>query len=160
MPVSPGSLSRWLRDIELNDEQRARIHQKNLASRQKFVEFAQRKHRTSQLEKSGLMMRWFRECCNVSEQKFRIRVQLYDAAHRQHIEQFWSQVTGISTQQFTKPILKLSPSSQRTRGNPLPYGTLHLRIAGVHLLTKIQGWMKGLSLAPSSSPAQDVSFSG
>ena len=101
----------------------------------------------------ALMMRWFRWCCQVPEQKFRARIQLHDAAQLQKSEQFWSSLTGIPTQQFTKPILKLSPSSQRKRGNSLPYGTIHIRIADVHLLTTIQGWMSGLSLAPSSSPA-------
>ena len=108
----------------------------------------------------ALVMRWFRVCCLVPEQKFRARVQLHDAGRLKDVERFWSCLTGIPASQFTKPLLKLSPSSQRKRGNVLPYGTLHLRIADVHLLTKIHGWIKGLSAAPSSSPAQDVSFSG
>ena len=101
----------------------------------------------------ALMMRWFRMCCQVPEQKFRARVQLHDTAQQLEAERFWSTLTGIPAEQFTRPMLKLSPSSQRKRGNSLPYGTIHIRIADVQLLTKIRGWMKGLTLAPSSSPA-------
>ena len=107
-----------------------------------------------------LIMRWFRVCCRVSEGKFRARVQLHDLTQRGAAEQFWSSLTAIPLLQFTRPILKLSSSSQRKQGNRLLYGTLHIRIAYVRLLMRIQGWARGLSMAPSSSPAQDVSFSG
>ena len=101
----------------------------------------------------ALVMRWFRRCCGVGEQKLRARVQLHDPTRRQEAEHFWSNVTQIPTQQFTQPILKISSTSRGKMGNRLPYGTLHIRIADVHLLTRIQGWIRGLSLAPSSSPA-------
>ena len=104
-------------------------------------------------EMINLMMRWFRKCCGVGEHKFRARVQLHNSARRQESEHFWSNVTQIPTQQFTQPILKISSTSRGKMGNRLPYGTLHIRIADVHLLTRIQGWIRGLSLAPSSSPA-------
>lgn len=200
--VSRGSLSRWLRDTRLTEAQHARIHEKNLAVRRKFVEYNERRHVDSQTNKRetlqqsakeiggisarelhivgtalywaegskgyltsvvefvnadpamiALMMRWFRECCTVPEQKFRARVHLHHPDQRHACEQFWSHLTGIPTRQFTKPIVKLSPTSQRKRGNTLPYGTLHLRIADVHLLMRIRGWVQGLGLAPSSSPA-------
>ena len=202
LPVSPGSLSRWLRDIELTEEQHTRIHQQNLTIRRAFVEWNHR-HRThvraqkAELIKQragtvgeltpreltligaalywaegckspltsgvefvnadpamiGLMMRWFRECCRVPESKFRARAQLHDPQRLHEVQRYWSQVTGVPVTQFTKPILKLSSSSQRKRGNSLPYGTAHIRIADVHLLTIIRGWIAGLGLAPSSSPA-------
>ena len=200
--VSRGSLSRWLRDIELTEDQRARIHQKNAFIRKQFVESNGRKRVRRQAEKCAtleqcagsigslslrelrllgtalywaegskgnltsvvefvnadpamiaLMMRWFRICCAVPAQKFRARVQLHDAERMEDVERFWSDLTGIPTVQFTKPILKLSPTSQQKRGNSLPYGTLHIRIADVQLLTQIRGWIHGLSTAPSSSPA-------
>ena len=209
LSVSRSSLSRWLRDIGLTEDQQARIHQKNVAIRRKFVEFNDNKRIRCQAEKRAtmarcandvgslsarelqllgaglywaegcksdstsvvefvnsdlamiaLMMRWLRICCRVPEQKLRARVQLHDAGRVQDVERFWSQITSIPVRQFTKPILKLSSSSQRKRGNILPYGTFHIRISDVRLLTKIRGWIEGLKMAPSSSPAQDVSFSG
>ena len=202
VPVSKGSLSRWLKHVELSAAQQQRIDQKTHQIHRRFIEYNQRKQReveakrvqcveecrrevgrlthrelwlvgaalywaegckgrltsvvefvNSDPQMIALMMRWFRECCSVSEKKFRVRIQLHDAARVPQVQQFWSELTGISLTQFTKPMLKISPSSQRRCGNLLPYGTAHLRIADVHLLTRIQGWIQGLSLAPSSSPA-------
>ena len=209
LPVSQGSLSRWLRDIPLTDEQRARFEgmqafvraqliERNrlrrasaIAAREKIVEEAVRTigsltirelrlvgaalywaegckgQLTSVVEfvnadpgMIALIMRWFRQCCLVPEEKFRARVQLHSPSQQGAAEEFWSALTGIPLHQFTRPMLKLSPSSQKKQGNHLPYGTLHIRIADVRLLMRIQGWARGLSMAPSSSPAQDVSFSG
>lgn len=100
----------------------------------------------------AVMMRWFRLCCHVPEHKLRARIQLHDATQRDRVEQFWSHLTGIPTSQFTYPIFKVASSSQGKRGNCLPYGTLHVRIADVNLLAQIRGWIHGLGLAPSSSP--------
>ena len=201
--VSRGSLSRWLRDIELTQEQQARIHGTSLSIRKKFVEYNQRKRVAVQAKKAhvirqaaaeeigsltrrelqlvgtalywaegckspfnslvefvnadptmiALMMRWLRVCCEVPEHQLRGRVQIHDASRLQEVQQFWSSLTGIPTRQFTEPILKVSVTSRGKRGNCLPYGTMHIRIADVQLLTRIQGWIKGLGLAPSSSPA-------
>ena len=198
LAASQSSLSRWLRNVELTPDQHARIHRKNLAVRQRFVEWNSRRRIETRVRKDQLashcaaeigelslrelqligvslywaegskgmvefvnadpnmirlVMQWFRRCCQVPESKFRAKVQLYDLARREDTERFWSTLTGIPLQQFTKPIDKLSPGSRRKRGNTLPYGTLHIRISDVQLLTKIQGWIHGLNMAPSSSPA-------
>lgn len=100
-----------------------------------------------------VLMRWFRECCEVTEQKFHARVQLHAREQQAVAEAFWSQLTGIPLTQFTAPLWKTSRTSQRKRGNCLPYGTLQIRIADVSLLTRIHGWIEGLGMAPSSSPA-------
>ncbi len=202
LSVSGGSLSRWLRDIEMTQEQQERIHQKNAHIRQKFIDYNQQKRHdvlalkeeclrnaareigsiakrellligtalywaegckgtfTSVVEFVNadpamvqLIMQWFRICCQVPESKFRAKVQLHDVGRLEETQRFWSRLTGISVEQFTQPIKKLSSSSQGKRGNILPYGTIHIRIADVHLLTRIRGWVQGLGLAPSSSPA-------
>ena len=197
--VSRGSLSRWLRDIELTPDQQRRIHQQNLVIRRKFVQYNHQKRAVALAEKDqlctqaaqevallssrelclvgaalywaegtkaglvefvnsdpamvALMMRWFRECCGVPEAKFRGRLQLHDPTRVTVVQAFWSQLTGIPLQQFTRPFQKLSPTSQRKRGNCLPNGIIHIRIADVRLLARIGGWIKGLGTAPSSSPA-------
>ena len=209
VPVSRGSLSRWLQDIQLTNDQHERLLGKSAGTRRMFVAWNHLRQTTTQARKRAirersradigrltgrelqligsalywaegskgvdtsvvefvntdpsmiaLIMRWFRLCCHVPEPKFRARVQFHDAARQETVEAFWSEITEIPRGQFTRPFLKLSPSSQRKLGNRLPYGTIHIRIADVQLLEMIQGWIKGLGLAPSSSPAQDVSFSG
>ena len=167
--VSRGSLSRWLQRIELTEQQQRRISRNVESTRRKFADYNRRRQLNARAQKVmtlqeaanmiALMMRWFRLCCQVPESNVRARIQLHDVIHLNAAQVFWSRVTGIPTSRFTKPAVKISPSSQRKQGNRLPYGTIHLRIADVRLLTRIQGWMRGLGMAPSSSPAQDVRFS-
>lgn len=101
----------------------------------------------------ALLMRWFRICCRVPESKFRARLQLHHVNQVADATAYWSDVTGLPGTQFTSPFVKISRSSQQKTGNRLPYGVLHIRIADARLLTKIQGWIAGLRLAPSSSLA-------
>lgn len=97
-----------------------------------------------------LIMRWFREVCEVPEQKFWAYVQVHSKQGLDAVEEFWFQVTGIPRSRFTKPHLKVSRSSQRRRGNILPNGTVHVGICDTQLYHRILGWIQGLS-APSSS---------
>lgn len=92
-----------------------------------------------------LMMRWFREICNVPESKFKIRIQIHNAANIKEGIKFWSSNTGVPQNQFTKSYIKISPSSKRKTGNKHPYGICHIRIADTYLLMKIKGWINGLS---------------
>jgi transcriptional regulator with XRE-family HTH domain len=97
-----------------------------------------------------LIMRWFRGICKVPEHKFRLKVQSYDKEKVAEHELFWSKLTGISLEQFIKPYIKQSKYSKLRRGNILPYGTLHVRIADVNLLSKILGWINGFRASSSS----------
>ncbi len=98
-----------------------------------------------------LMMRWFREICCVQESQFRIRIQIHNAADVAKIKWYWSEITGIPDNQFTKAYVKTSPTSKRKSGNLIPYGVCSIRISDIKLITGIRGWIKGL-MALSSSP--------
>lgn len=52
--VSKGGLNYWLRDIELTEAQKARIHGKNLDIRKKFVEYNRLKRKRSILAKETI----------------------------------------------------------------------------------------------------------
>jgi hypothetical protein len=97
-----------------------------------------------------LIMRWFRDICKVPEYKFRLKVQSYDKGKVAEHELFWSKLTGVPLEQFIKPYTKQSKYSKLRRGNILPYGTLHVRIADVNLLSKILGWINGFRASSSS----------
>lgn len=200
IPVSKGSLSYWLRDIELTNNQKRRIYNKNLDIRRKFVEYNDLKRKKAISEKEEafktaskeidslskqelkligialywaegyktdmaksvefansdpnmirLIMRWFREICNVSNGKFRIRIQIHNAGNIDKAIEFWSLNTGVSSKQFTKPYIKISPTSKGKSENLLPYGICHVRISNAKLLARIKGWINGLKVAPWSS---------
>ena len=97
-----------------------------------------------------LMMRWFREVCGVRESKFRIRLQVYNEKNVDKIIDFWAKNTGIPHSQFTKPYLKTSPTSKKKVGNLTPCGICSIRISDIQLITKIRGWIQGLTALSSS----------
>lgn len=98
-----------------------------------------------------LMMRWFREICLVQEDQFRIRIQIHNEANIGEANRFWSELTSIPIDQFTKPYTKTSSTSKRKAGNLVPLGICSIRISDVKLINRIRGWIRGL-MALSSSP--------
>ncbi len=91
-----------------------------------------------------LMIRWFQEICGVPKNKIRIRMQSHNPENIKKCTGFWSIRTGIPVEQFTKPYIKISPTSQQKVGNLLEHGVCHIRISDSRLLTKIRGWINGL----------------
>lgn len=92
-----------------------------------------------------LIMKWFRVICMVAEDKFRIRIQCHGTENADNCKKYWSEITGVPMRQFTKPYIKISPSSKKKVGNLCPNGVCHIRISDTSLLTKIKGWIEGLS---------------
>ena len=91
-----------------------------------------------------LIMKWFREICNVPESKFKIRIHIHDTSNLGEATKFWSSATRIPLSQFTKSYTKTSPSSKRKAGNKHPCGVCHIRVADTNLLAKIKGWVEGI----------------
>lgn len=110
------------------------------ASAAKSVEFV-----NSDPAMISLIMKWFREICNVPEDKFRVRIQIHNPSSINDAVKFWSKKTGLSSKQFTKPYIKISPTSKGRAKKLLPYGICHIRISSTSLLTRIKGWVNGLS---------------
>lgn len=98
-----------------------------------------------------LIMRWFREICRVPESKFRLSIMIHDPKRLKTVERYWSRLTGIPLKQFIAPSLRISKTSQKKRGNVLPYGVANVSFSDAELFSKILGWIQGLR-APSSSP--------
>ncbi|MBI5412915.1 hypothetical protein HZA42_01030, partial [Candidatus Peregrinibacteria bacterium] len=93
-----------------------------------------------------LIMRFFREICEVPENLFRPQVQIHSNISSQEAETYWSQISNLNKSQFGKPLMQLSKSSQRKRPpRILPYGTFRIGIANVNVLHKIKGWIEGLA---------------
>lgn len=192
--VSKGSLSHWLRDINLTSEQLARIRYKNDRIKEKFTKFNELRRKQSddnrriivrnairEIDKiSGkelkligialywaegykgsswktvaftncdpemikLIMKWFRAICKVPNTKFRIRIQCHGRGKVKQSEEYWARVTDIPLAQFTKPYIRISPTSKKKMGDLSPHGICHIRVSDISLLTKIKGWIKGMS---------------
>jgi len=183
--VSKSTLSLWLRDIRLSDEQIKKLEGRQI-SRHKAWE-KKKKERIQKTKKilsssmreaddlidnplflSGLMlywaegtkyseainfsnsdpimiqliMKWFREICNVPESKFRINLHIHELHIRKDVEKYWSQLTGIPLSQFHKSYIK--PTSLKHRKNILYEGTCLIRISDVNLFRRIMGWRMGV----------------
>ena len=89
-----------------------------------------------------LMMRWFREICHVSDDKFRISLYLHKFHVREDARDFWSKITTIPLSQFNKDIIKPTIHSQRT--NKLYEGVCRVTIHSVDLFRRILGWKMGV----------------
>jgi len=91
-----------------------------------------------------VMMRFFREVCNVPEEKFRAQVHTFEGASVPKIEKYWSQISSIPTKQFYKTYIKPSKASLQKR-KTLPYGTLDIYVHDTKLFLTIKGWIERVS---------------
>lgn len=91
----------------------------------------------------ALMMRFFREICNVGKEKFRGVLHIHPHLDKDKAEQFWSTVSGIPMRQFHKTQFGISRVSKQKR-DTLPLGTFCIVICDARLKSKIQGWINGI----------------
>ncbi|MFZ2484554.1 MAG: hypothetical protein WAX80_02080 [Minisyncoccia bacterium] len=88
-----------------------------------------------------VMMKFFREVCNVPEAKFRAHIHTFEGAPVRKIEKYWAQISGVPTNQFYKTYTKPSKASLQKR-NTLPYGTLDVYVHDTKLFLTIKGWIE------------------
>ncbi|MBM4177461.1 hypothetical protein FJ208_01520 [Candidatus Gribaldobacteria bacterium] len=91
----------------------------------------------------GYVMKFFRECCGVSEEKFRGRVFIHPHLDAKKSEKYWSKVSGIPLRQFYKTAIQQSKASKGKKDS-IPLGTFNIQICNTELFLKIQGWIEGL----------------
>ena len=72
LPVSRGSLSRWLRDIQLTDDQRARFDHTNALIRARFVEYNRRKRADAAANRAAIVERAARDIDRLTVRELRL----------------------------------------------------------------------------------------
>jgi len=93
-----------------------------------------------------IIMKFFRKICNVNENKFRAQIQIHPNISEENTKVYWSKITKIPINQFTKTQTALSKSSRfRRPSNTLPHGTLHIKVSDVNLVNRLKGWILGIS---------------
>jgi hypothetical protein len=90
-----------------------------------------------------LMMRFFRESCDIPENKFRGYIHIHPHLDPKVAEEYWSDISNISLTQFYKTYIKPHKYSLNKKDS-LPYGTFDIIICNTELLLKIKGWIKGM----------------
>jgi hypothetical protein len=88
-----------------------------------------------------IALRFFREVCEVPEEKFRIQIHTHSHSDVVKVEKYWSKVTGIPRNHFYKTYIKQSAASLDKR-HTLTYGTVDLSVNSTDLLLKILGWIE------------------
>lgn len=89
------------------------------------------------------MVNWLREFCRVPEERLRGSLYIHDNLNRAKAEKFWSRLTKIPLQQFTKAYI-VENNPNRLRKVKHIYGVFKVRIRSVDLHRKIIGWIKGM----------------
>ncbi|MFA5767179.1 MAG: hypothetical protein WC919_04605 [Candidatus Paceibacterota bacterium] len=90
-----------------------------------------------------LMMRWFKDICNVPKEKIRIHIYIHQVYSNEECEKFWSRVAGIPVSKFGKTTYK--PTPHKIKKNLDYKGVCRIDIGSVDLLKKIFGWQEGIS---------------
>ncbi|MEX2340821.1 MAG: hypothetical protein WD605_00670 [Candidatus Paceibacterota bacterium] len=85
-----------------------------------------------------IMMKFFKEICNVKKEKFRAHVHAYSHSDIKATEQYWSKVSDIPIKQFYRTYTKQSSASKGKR-NSLPYGTLQIYVCDTNVALSIKG---------------------
>ena len=100
-----------------------------------------------------LMMRWFREICNVPEKKFRIALHIHNLHTAKNVKRYWSEMTGVPETQFQKIYVK--QTALHHRRNVLYNGTCAIVVNNKVLFRRMVGWKLGLlahfGISPRSS---------
>jgi hypothetical protein len=91
----------------------------------------------------SIMMRFFKEICNVPDTKFRGHVHTFSHLNVGLAEEYWSNISGIPRNQFYKTYSKPSVASLGKKDN-LPYGTFEINVNDTNLLLSIKGWIERL----------------
>ncbi len=86
------------------------------------------------------MMRFFRECGGITEEKFRGQVHTFSHRNIEKAEAYWSGVSGISRNYFYKTYSKKSSASKNKR-NTLPNGTVQIYVHDTKFFFRLMGWL-------------------
>lgn len=93
------------------------------------------------------MLKWFKECCKITNDRFSLRVGINEIHKKRikEVEKYWSRLTKIPLSQFNKTSLKKTKVKKIYKNFNEHYGTLRIKVRrGTQLRRKIDGWIEGL----------------
>lgn len=89
------------------------------------------------------IMVWFRKCLRIEENRFRLSIHYHQGQDYKKIQEFWSELTYIPLESFTKPFCKPPGTGHRT--HYLQWGVCRIYIArSADLLHQVLAWKDGL----------------
>lgn len=88
---------------------------------------------------------WAERVFSVRIEKMRVHIQLYSDMNIKKEISYWSKITKIPTDQFTKPYIKQSSSKRINHKGGFGHGTCNVRINNVFLGEKTMMGLKAIS---------------
>lgn len=92
-----------------------------------------------------LMMKFFRDICQIKESKFKCLLTLPSSINQKTALKFWSSVTKVPLTQFYKVSTRISKTRTGKVFNDNYKGTLQIQVCDTDKLWRIQGLIMGLS---------------
>lgn len=93
------------------------------------------------------ILKWFKQVCKIGRDRITLYV-IINEIHRNRVrkvEEYWSRITGIPRNQFTKTTLIKAKNKKNYKNFPVHYGTLTIRIKkSTNLHHQIIGMIEGL----------------
>lgn len=89
------------------------------------------------------MINWFKDFCDISNDKLRGSLYIHDDLNENKAKSFWSKLSGIPLSQFTKSYIAKN-NENRLRKKKHNYGIFRIKISNAFLHRKIMGWVDGL----------------
>ena len=93
------------------------------------------------------ILKWFKQVCKIERDRISLYV-IINEIHRSRVgevEKYWSRITGIPRNQFTKTTLIKAKNKKNYKNFPVHYGTLTIRIKkSTNLHHQIMGMIEGL----------------
>lgn len=88
------------------------------------------------------MSEWLTQFANVHKDRLRGAIWLHEGLNEKKAKKFWSELTGIPLQQFTKTyVAKVKTDSRKIRKNIHQYGVFAIRFSDSTIHRKIMGWI-------------------
>lgn len=90
-----------------------------------------------------LFLKFLRIVCGIDEKRLRVFPYLHANQNVEKSVEYWSGITGISKNQFTKPYIR--KDYDENKQNKMPFGLIHIRYSDKKLLNLIKSWIKEYS---------------
>ncbi|MBI1974893.1 MAG: hypothetical protein HYS57_00870 [Parcubacteria group bacterium] len=93
------------------------------------------------------MMRWLRTTCKILNDRFilRVTINIIHASRVKLITQFWSKITRIPENQFSKPLIISTKNKKIYTNSEAYHGVLRIKVRrATELHRRLMGWLAGL----------------
>ena len=86
-----------------------------------------------------MFLKFLRQICGIDEKRLRVYSYFYSNQDADKNIDYWSKLTKISKQQFTRPYIR--KDFREDKKDKMPYGLIHIRYNDKKLLALVKSWI-------------------